>query len=506
MAQREQWGSRIGFILAAVGSAVGLGNIWRFPYMVADNGGGIFFLVYLLALLTAGIPIMILEFSIGHKYRGGAPLSFAKMNKKFEWLGWGQVLICFFIAVYYVVVIAWALSYVYHSISVGYSDDPSGFFFGNVLGLTDDPMILGGIQTQLLLPLLIAWAINFAAIYTGVKGGIERTAKILIPMMFLMVVFIAVRGVTLPGAASGLNFMFEPDFSRILDFKVWSAAYGQIFFDLSIAFAIMITYSSYLPKKSDLTANAFTTCLTNCSFSLLAGLAVFSVLGHMAFTQGVDVSEVAGAGVGLAFVTFPAAITTLGGAAPLFGVLFFLALSFAGITSLISINEAAIAALMDKLNMERKKVTIAYHVVAVACSLLIVTGAGLYILDIVDHFTNNIGVVFAGLIEVILIGWFFNLKSLREHIDAVSEIKAGAWWSFCIKFVTPIVAGYTGIMTLIADIKTPYGGYTQEAVLLMGWTVVAAIVIGGFLLSKTKWKDEQYLLTGVEKGVNNDVR
>lgn len=497
MAQREQWGSRIGFIFAAVGSAVGLGNIWRFPYMVADNGGGIFFFIYLFALLTAGIPIMILEFGIGHKFRGGAPLSFAKMNRKWEWLGWWQVLVCFFISVYYVVVIAWAMSYVYHSFALSYASDPGGFFFGSVLGLTDSPLILGGLQTNLLIPLIIAWAVTFIALYTGVKGGIERISKILIPMLFFMVLLIAIRGVTLSGASGGLNFMFEPDFSRIFDFKVWTAAYGQIFFDLSIAFAIMITYSSYLPKKSDITSNAFTTCLTNCGFSLLAGIAVFSVLGHMASTQGVAVEEVATAGVGLAFVTFPAAISTLGSMAPAFGVLFFLSLTFAGITSLISINEAAISALMDKLDMGRKPVTIGFLSVAAGCSLLIVTGAGLYILDIVDHFTNNFGIVFGGLIQVLLVGWFYNLSSIQDHINSVSEIKAGSWWTFSIKFITPVVASYTGVMTLIADIKAPYEGYPQEALLLMGWAVLAVIVVGGFLLSKLKWKDEQHLLKGV---------
>ncbi|WP_243131690.1 sodium-dependent transporter [Desulfallas thermosapovorans] len=501
--QREQWGTRMGFILAAVGSAVGLGNIWRFPYMVADNGGGIFFLVYLFALLTAGIPIMILEFGIGHKYRGGAPLSFAKMNRKFEWLGWSQVIVCFFIAVYYVVVIAWALSYFYHSFSLGYAGDPAGFFFGNVLGLTDGPFELGGIQTQLLIPLAIAWAVNFFAIYTGVKGGIERLAKILIPTLFIMVVIIALRGSTLPGSAAGLNFMFDPDFSRLFDFKVWTAAYGQIFFDLSICFAIMITYSSYLPKRSDITSNAFTTCLTNCGFSLLAGIAVFSILGHMAFTQGVAVNDVAGAGVGLAFVTFPAAIATLGSVAPLFGMLFFLALALAGITSLISINEAAIAALMDKLALDRKVVTVIYTAVAASCSLLIATGAGLYILDIVDHFTNNFGIVFGGLIQVLLVGWFFKLKSLQDHINSVSDIKAGSWWVFSIKIITPLVAGYTGIMTLISDIKVPYENYPQEALLVMGWLVLAVIVVGGFLVSRLKWKDKEVLLI---EGVRDNDR
>ncbi|MEG6522636.1 sodium-dependent transporter [Desulfotomaculum sp. 1211_IL3151] len=501
MAQREQWGSRFGFIMAAVGSAVGLGNIWRFPYMAADNGGGIFFLCYLFALLTAGIPIMILEFGIGHKYRAGAPLSFAKMNRKWEWLGWWQVLVCFFIAVYYVVVIAWAISFTGFSITQAWGDAPKDFFFGQYLQLTDSPFNLGGINTQILLPLALAWGIAFVALYTGVKSGIERITKILIPVLFFMVVFIVIRGVTLPGAAAGLNFLFEPDFSRIFDYKVWTAAYGQIFFDLSICFAIMITYSSYLPKNSDVVGNAFTTCLTNCSFSLLAGMAVFSILGHMALTQGVTVEEVATAGVGLAFITFPAAISTLGSAAPFFGVLFFLALAFAGITSLISINEAAIASIMDKFDIERKKATIIYTGTAALCSLLFATGAGLYILDIVDHFVNNFGIVFGGLMQVLLIGWLFNLKSIKEHINPISDVKVGNWWLFSIKVLTPLVAGYTGIMTLIADIQKPYEGYPQDALFWFGWFVLIVIAVGGCLMASVKWRNEQSLVKG---GVTGD--
>ncbi|GAB6156956.1 sodium-dependent transporter [Desulfotomaculum varum] len=496
MGQREQWGTRFGFIMAAVGSAVGLGNIWRFPYMAADNGGGIFFLCYLFALLTAGIPIMILEFGIGHKFRGGAPLTLARMNRKWEWLGWWQILVCFFIAVYYVVVIAWALSYVGFSLTQAWGDAPKDFFFGQYLKLTGGPFELGGINTQILVPLLLVWAVAFISIYAGVKSGIERVAKILIPVLFFMVVFITIRGITLPGAVAGLNFLFEPDFSRLLDYKVWTAAYGQIFFDLSICFAIMITYASYLPKDSDVVNNAFTTCLTNCSFSLLAGMAVFSILGHMAFTQGVAVKEVAGAGVGLAFITFPAAIGTLGSAAPFFGVLFFLALTFAGITSLISINEAAIAALMDKFNIGRKPATIFYTVTAAACSLLFATGGGLYILDIVDHFTNNFGIVFGGLLEVLLIGWLFNLQSIKDHINPISDFKVGSWWLFSIKVVTPLVAGYTGIMTLISDLKKPYEGYPPEALFWMGWFVLIVITVGGVLMASLKWREEQSLVKG----------
>ncbi|MBO8136524.1 MAG: sodium-dependent transporter [Desulfotomaculum sp.] len=499
MGQREQWGTRVGFVLAAVGSAIGLGNIWRFPYMAAENGGGAFFIPYLFALLTAGIPILILEFGIGHKFRGSAPLSFAKLSRKWEWLGWWQVLVCFFIAIYYVDVIAWAISYVGFSLSQAWGNAPADFFFGEYLGLSEGPFDLGGLRTGILFTLIIAWAVTFLALYGGVKGGIEKANKILMPVLFIMTVIMAVRGVTLPGAAEGLNYLFEPDFSRIFDYKVWTAAYGQIFFTLSIAFAIMIAYSSYLPKKSDIVNNAFITAFVNCGFSLLAGLAVFGVVGHMALNQGKPVAEVAGSGgVGMAFITFPAAINTLGSLAPLFGILFFLSLTFAGLSSLISINEAAISAFMDKFNLARKPAVIIYTGVAAACSLVFATGAGLYILDIVDHFINNFGIVFGGLIEVLLIGWLFNLKTIQDHVNPISEIKVGSWWPFCIKFITPVVLGYMAVMNLINDFKEPYGGYPLNALFWLGWFVIIIVIVGGFLISALKWKDEQSLIKEVD--------
>ncbi|MTI79747.1 MAG: sodium-dependent transporter [Firmicutes bacterium] len=499
MAQREQWGSRTGFVLAAVGSAIGLGNIWRFPYTAAENGGGAFFIPYLFALITAGIPILILEFGIGHKLRGSAPLSLAKINRKYEWLGWWQVLVCFFIAVYYVVIIAWAISFVGFSFTQAWGDAPSDFFFGEFLALSDSPFDLGGFRTGILIPLLLAWGVTFTALYSGVKGGIEKANKILMPVLFIMTVLMAIRGVTLPGAAEGLNYMFQPDFSRILDYKIWTAAYGQIFFSLSIAFAIMIAYSSYLPKKSDIVNNAFMTAFINCGFSLLAAFAVFGVVGHMALKQGAPVAEVAGGGgVGMAFITFPAAISTLGSMAPLFGVLFFLSLTFAGLSSLISINEAAIAAFMDKFSMPRKKAVLIYTAVAGTCSLVFATGAGLYILDIVDHFINSFGIVFSGLLEVILIGWLFNLKTIQDHVNPISELKVGAWWPIMVKIVTPIVLGYMAIMNLVGDIKEPYGGYPADALFWMGWFVMIIVIVGGVLLSTLKWKDEQSVSKEVE--------
>ncbi|RYD02563.1 hypothetical protein N752_24860 [Desulforamulus aquiferis] len=372
-----------------------------------------------------------------------------------------------------------------------WGDNPSDFFFGTYLGLTGGPFELGGLQAGILIPLLLAWVVTFAALYSGVKGGIEKANKFFMPALFIIIIIIAIRGITLTGAADGLNYLFQPDFSKIWDYKIWTAAYGQIFFSLSVCFAIMIAYSSYLPKKSDVVNNAFITGFMDVGFSLLAGLAVFGILGHMAHVQGVGVAEVGKAGVGLAFVTFPAAINTLGAFAPVLGVLFFLSLTFAGLSSLISINEAAIAAFMDKFSLSRKKAVSIYIAVAAICSLVFATGAGLYILDIVDHFINNFGIVFAGLIQVILVGWFFNLKSIQEHVNAISDFSVGSWWIVCIKFITPIILGYMAIMNLIGDLKAPYEGYPGDALFWMGWFVMIVVITGGFIMQafKTQSRD-----------------
>lgn len=414
-AEREQWGTRAGFILAAVGSAIGLGNIWRFPYAAYESGGGAFLIPYFFALLTAGIPILILEFSLGHKYRGSAPLALAKVNPKFEWLGWWQVFVAFAIAVYYVGVVAWSISYTGFSLNQAWGADPEGFFFGTYLGLAEGGLFdFGGFRTGILIPLLIAWVVSFIVLYSGVRKGIELANKIFIPVLILMFLIISIRGITLPGAAEGLNYLFKPDFSAITDWKVWLTAYGQIFFSLSIGFAIMTAYSSYLPKKSDIVNNAFITGFGNCGFSLLAGIGVFSIIGWMAGVQGLPFEEVVTQSIGLAFVAFPTAISQMPVAPALFGILFFLSLTFAGMSSFISINEACISALMDKFGASRKKVVPLYCLVGGAISLWMATGAGLFFLDIVDHFSNQIGITFGAIFEAILIGWFFKINILSK--------------------------------------------------------------------------------------------
>jgi NSS family neurotransmitter:Na+ symporter len=234
--QRDQFGSKLGFIMAAIGSAIGLGNIWRFPYVVYDNGGGAFLLPYFIAIATAGIPILILEYYLGNRYQGSAPVAYRSLSRRWEWLGWWQAAVSFLIGTYYMVIIGWVLAYFYFSFGSQWGSDTEGFFTGEFLGVSDSFWSVGGLQFGVLIPFVIAWAIVFWLLIRGVGRGIELASKILIPLMAIMMVVIVIRGLTLPGAAEGLNVLFTPDLGALLDPQVWIAAYGQVFFSIGVAF------------------------------------------------------------------------------------------------------------------------------------------------------------------------------------------------------------------------------------------------------------------------------
>ncbi|WP_017756314.1 sodium-dependent transporter [Calidifontibacillus oryziterrae] len=501
MEDRQQWGTRAGFILAAIGSAVGLGNIWRFPAVAYENGGGAFFIPYLFALLTAGIPLLILEFTLGHKFRGSAPLTFARLNKKAEWIGWWQLGVSFVISTYYAVIIAWAMSYSIFAFKQSWGTDTESFLFGDYLKMSVDPGQMGSIVPNVFLPLVLVWVVVLVILVKGVKKGIEAANRIFIPLLLFLFTIIVIRAITLPGAATGLNAFFQPNWDKIMDGSVWVAAYGQIFFSLSIGFAIMITYASYLPKKGDITNNAFITGFANSSFELLAGIGVFSILGFMATQQGVGVDEVVAGGVGLAFVVFPSIINELPALNGLFGLLFFASLVLAGLTSLMSIIETYVAGIQEKFKVKRTTAVIIGGGLSAVISLLYATQGGLMFLDVVDAFINNYGVALAGLVEVVAIAWFVkNLKDLKNHANELSDIRLGSWWNICLRFVTPVVLGFMMFKSVMKDITVPYGDYPIEFLLKFGWGVAAVVIILGFVFTIKKWDVAK--LEGYNKGVS----
>jgi len=354
---RPQWRSRTGFILAAIGSAIGLGNIWRFSYLCYKNGGGAFLIPYIIALFIVGIPLMILELGIGHKMRGSAPMSLARIDRKWEWAGWWAVLIVMYgIMLYYSVIIAWCLNYVFFSFNLAWGSDPNDFFFNQYLQISSGAFDVGDIRIPILWSLLGVWFCCWFIVFFGVQKGVERANKIFMPLLFILISILVFWSVSLKGAAEGLAVYLKPDFSRIMEKEIWIDAFSQIFFTLSLGFGIMIAYASYLPRQVNIVKDALIISIGNCVFSVFAGFAVFGTLGYMAYSTNQPVSEVVDKSIGLAFVSYPQAISLMPGFAKLFGVLFFGSLVIAGLSSGISIVEAFASALIDKFNYGRRSV------------------------------------------------------------------------------------------------------------------------------------------------------
>lgn len=486
--KRGAFSSRKVFIFAAIGSAAGLGNIWRFPYVAYENGGGAFLIPYLVALLFAGIPFLFLDYAMGHRFRGSAPLSFARLSRPAEALGWWQVAVCFFIAVYYAAVIAWALSYTFFSFTKEWGDEPGAFFTGDFLGV-GDPGVDLHVVPSVLIPMLVVWALVIVIMVAGVEKGVGLTSVVGIPVLLLAFGALVVRALFLPGAVDGLAAFFTPDWEALTHAGVWAAAFGQIFFSLSIGFGIMITYSSYVDRDTDMTGSGAVVAFSNSGFELLAGIGVFAALGFMAQAQGVGVQDVAGGGPGLAFITFPTIINEAPWGA-FIGVAFFLSLVVAGLTSMVSILEVVISAVRDKFDMGRVGASL---VVSLPCALISLvffsTASGLHILDILDYFINQFGILLVATVSMVVVAWSIRgLPLLGDHMNRRSSIKLLAWWRVLIGVVVPVALAYMLFDSFKAAVEEPYGGFPIWMLALFGWGAAAVAMLCGYLFAPIPWR------------------
>ena len=475
--------------MAAVGSAVGLGNVWRFPYVCYDNGGGAFLIPFFVAIFTAGIPLLILEFSVGHWARSAPPKAFAKVGKKWEWAGWLTVLMPFVVATYYVVVMAWCFSYMVYSIDLRWGSSAGGFF-SNFLGDTGSPIVIGGISLPILLGLIAVWVCIFLILYKGVKR-IGKIVALTVPIPTILLIILTIRGLTLPGAMEGISYYLTPDFSRLGDVNVWLAAYAQVFFSFSLAQGIMITYASFLKKKSDLTNNAFIVALADAGTAFLAGFAVFSVVGYLSVSQGIGIGELPMAGPGLTFITYPTAISLLPFAAAMFGIFFFIALLTFGIDSAFSMIEPISASANQKWKISKAKATALMCTLGFFVSLIFATGGGIHLLEILDHFVTNFGLVSIGLLECIMFGWLFRVYKLRRHANETSDIMLGRWWDILIKYIIPLILIILLIAAIIKNLlDNPYPSYPGWIVILAGVAPLLIITVLSFVLMKIKGNKE----------------
>ena len=507
--RREVFSTRIAFLLAAIGSAVGLGNIWRFPYVAYDNGGGAFLVPYMIALLTAGIPLLFLDYSLGHRFRGSAPLVFRRIRSWAEPVGWIQVGIAFFITIYYAAIIGWAGLYTVKSFNKAWGDMPEDYFMKDFLQADTSQTVSTEIVPQIAIALALVWVLAIIVMAMGVDEGIGKISKVFMPLLTVLFIIVVIQALFLDGAAEGLNAFFTPNWDALRNPTVWVAAYGQIFFSLSVGFGIMLTYSSYLKPRTNLTGTGLVTAFANSSFEVLAGIGVFAALGYMATQQNVPVSEVATSGIGLAFIAFPAIINQMPLGA-VFGVFFFASLTIAGFTSLFSLLEVVVSAVKDKLDLPRKTTAVSVGVVMALISLaLFSTTSSLATLDIMDKFTNNIGIVAIALIAIIVIDWILRrTNEFALHLNAVSSFQVGTLWRICVVNLTTIVLGYTLMQELFTLVSKPYGGYTSTQVTIFGWVVLGIIVAAAFALTIVPWRGSLSLVgpPGSDFGIDSDLQ
>lgn len=485
---REQWSHQTGFILAAIGSAVGLGNIWRFPGVAYESGGGAFLIPYLVALLTAGIPILFLDYAIGHRYRAAPPLAFRRLRKGAEPLGWFQILLSFVIAVYYAAVLAWAASYFVFSFNLSWGQDTQAFFLEDYLKV-GDPQVSTTLVAGVAIPLVLVWIAVLVTLGLGVARGIQAVNMVFIPALAVAFLGLVIRALTLPGAFEGLNALFTPNWSALGDPAVWIAAYSQVFFSLSIAFGIMITYASYRNRKANLTSSGLVVAFANSSFEILAGIGVFSTLGFMAYRQQIPVGDLEGlTGPILSFVTFPAVISQMPGG-QIFGAVFFASLVMAGFTSLISILQGVSASIQEKFGFSRRASAVS---VAAICGLISIglfsTTSGLLALDTVDQWANNVGVVSSAIAMCVVVVWLTRRgDTLRQHLSAVSTFAVNKVWLLLIGVVVPIVLIVMLAQRLIALVTEGYEDLPGWYLLIFGWGSIGFAIIAALMLTIPKW-------------------
>ena len=436
--QRDGFSSKIGIIAAAAGSAIGLGNIWKFPYITGIYGGAAFILVYLVCIALIGLPVMLSEFLIGRRAQKNAIGSFKKLKPNSPWFmtGWMGFMAAFMILSFYGVVAGWTLDYVVKAAMnsfKGMSPDDIGNTFGSLITSTWTPIIWQ----------LIFMAMTAAVILGGVKDGIEKYAKILMPLLLVIIVVLDIRAITLPGASEGIAFLFKPDFSKMSAEAVLSAL-GHAFFSLSLGMGTMITYGSYIGKKENLGETALQVTIADTAIALLAGLAIFPAV----FAFGIEPS----AGPGLVFITLPNVFQQMPGGY-FFGILFFVLLAVAALTSSISILEVVVAYFTEDLKMNRTKATViataAISVFGVICSLSMGPLAGMKFpimngsvnfFDWFDWISANLLLPLGGLFISLFVGWGMLKEDVLDEISNGNSLTVSYFDMFVIasKFIAPI--------------------------------------------------------------------
>ena len=436
--ERVNFGSRLGIILATAGSAVGLGNVWRFPYMAGENGGAAFIIVYLACVLLLGIPCIMAEFIIGRRAQANAARAYRMLanGTAWKWIGYLGILTGTVIISYYVVVSGWCLEYIYASVA--------GHLQGNTEKVQQYFADFSENPWRPVLWVVLFFAMTHMVIVMGVEKGIERASKILMPTLFVLLLVIVAASCSLPGAGKGIEFLFHPDFSKVTR-DVFLGALGQSFYSMSIGMGCLCTYASYFSRDTHLTKSAVQISLIDTCVAILAGLMIFPA----AFSVGIN----PGSGPALVFITLPNVFNQAFASLPLLGsviaVLFYALLSLAALTSLISLHEVITAFLHEELSLSRRRaaliVTVGCSVIAVFCSLSLggyegLKIAGTSLFDVFDFVSGQLLLPIGGFLTALFLGWYVDKRIVREEFTNGGTLSGRFFgvFMFCLRYVCPI--------------------------------------------------------------------
>ncbi len=434
---RASFGGKLSAILVAAGSAIGLGSIWRFPYMAGENGGAAFLLLYLLCVFIVGIPVMLAEFAVGRKTQQNAVGGFRSLSHRWRWLGYCGVLGAMLISGYYYIVAGWSLEYLVSSLS--------GALYSSGVGFAEQFSAFQASPRQAIYTVLFV-LMTHVIIARGVEKGIEKASKIMMPALFIILIVMAVRVAFMPNAIEGYKFLFTPDFSAVMDPKVILMAVGQAFFSLSVGMGCMVVYASYFKPNNNLTSTSMSVSLLTLMVAVLAGMVIFPAV----FSAGLEPTE----GPSLIFITLPEIFKDMPFAG-LWSVIFFILLALAALSSTISFHEVLTAYFSEEYKMSRRMAAnITSALSAGLCLLALaftfdIDFAGIKVentsfFDIFDYLTANVLMPLGGLLTCIFTAWYMKPSFLKGEMTNYGELKGRAFplLLFTLRFVTPLLIVY----------------------------------------------------------------
>lgn len=430
--KRSSFTGGIGFVLAAAGSAIGLGNLWRFPYLAAQYGGGIFILVYIILALTFGFALMTTEIAIGRNTKLSPILAYGKLNKKFGFLGYIASIVPVIILPYYSVIGGWVVKYIFTYCSGGGVEAANDSYFGAFIGSTFSPLLF----------FIIFLFITMVVVVSGVDKGIEMISKILMPILLILMLIILVYILAMPGSFEGVKYYLLPDFSKF-SFKTVCVAMGQMFYSMSLAMGIMITYGSYIDNKVSLNKSVNSIEFFDTLVAFLAGLMVIPVVYIFSGEEGLKSS-----GPGLMFISLPKIFDQMPGG-QIIGLLFFILVFFAALTSSVSIMEAIVSSIMDKFKISRGLACVITVVISLALGIPSSLGFGIWsnitilgmdFLTFFDYLSNNVIMPLVALLTCILIGWVVGTKVITKEVTMNGDVfRRRIIYEVMVKYIAPIL-------------------------------------------------------------------